>query len=297
MANKLTVEVVAVCGLVALGVGLYYHVQLNRSREAVLALQQGAAQLDGKMQAVSAQRAKAEAQVAAAKAAAEQKAASGAPAAAGPRESPNDILMREMTENPEMRQALGKYFIAGYRLHYAQLARMAGFSEAQMSQLADANFKKWSDQLDLTQAIRLSGDSGNSDTNVAQRALQQKISDAFDEAVRGAVGQAGFQQVQDFDRTYSARTMANQVAAGAASGAAPLTADQTDQLARLIADGSPDYRQGNGVNVDKLDWDKVMAQATTLLSPEQMTALNSIHATQDLQAITGLYLIDRRSQP
>jgi len=295
MANKFTIELAAACGLLALGVGIYYHVQLVKSQRAAEGLKLEYAQSDARLKALSEQRAKVDAEAAAAKETASHKVANG-DAAGGSRPTigAGDSFLREATENPELRQILSKYFNAEIHLHYIQLAKDMGLSSDQMSQLADAYFKKWSDQLDLAQAKQLSGDNSDPGANEAYRALMQKVGAAYDDAVRGVVGDAGFQRIHEFDRSYSARSIAYQVAAGAASGGEPLTSEQTDQLLQLVADGSPDYRNGGNVNLGKLDWDRVMTRATTMFSSAQLRSLNAIHAGQDMQSVSTLYLNDQR---
>jgi hypothetical protein len=297
MANKLTIGLVAACGLLALGVGLYYHAELVKSQRAAQRLELEYTQSDARLKALSDQRVKVDAAVAAAKEAASRETAK-ADAAGGSRATigAGNTFLSEATENPELRQALGKYFNAEFHLHYLQLAKMMGLSDDQMNQLADAYFKRWSDQTDLSQARQLSGDNSDSGANAAYQTLAQKVSAAYDDAVRGVVGDAGFQQIHDFDRTYSARTIAYQVAADAAASSAPLTPEQTDQLLQLVADGSPEYRSGGNVNPSKLDWDRVMTQATGMFSPAQLRSLNAIHAGQDMQSLSMLYLANQRPQ-
>ena len=60
----------AACGLLALGVGLYYHVQLAKSQRAAQGLELQFAQSDAKLKALSEERVKVDAAAAAAKEAA-----------------------------------------------------------------------------------------------------------------------------------------------------------------------------------------------------------------------------------
>jgi len=297
MANKFTIGLVAACGLIALGVGLYYHVQLVRSQRAARGLELEYAQSDARLRAVSDQRAKVDAALAAAQEAASHKTAQAdAPEGSRATIGAGDAFLRAATENSELRQALSNYFSAEFHIHYIQLAKIMGLSEAQMNQLADAYFKRWSDQADLSRARQLNGGNADSGADEAYQTLVRKVSAAYDDAVRGVVGDAGYQQIHDFDRTYPARTLAYQIAADAAASSAPLTPEQTDQLLQLVADGSPSYRTGGNVDLFRLDWDKVMTRATAMFSPAQLRSLNAIHASQDMQSVTALYMIAQRPQ-
>jgi len=77
-------------------------------------------------------------------------------------------------------------------------------------------------------------------------------------------------QFQAYSQTISARSFAENVASNLYYTATPLTPQQGDQLAQLVANNLP--RTGN-MSPSNINWDSVLAQAPTILSASQMAVL------------------------
>jgi RNA polymerase sigma factor (sigma-70 family) len=90
------------------------------------------------------------------------------------------------------------------------------------------------------------------------------------------LGAQAYQQYQDYNRAMPAQNVAIQVATESAYASAPLTLDQVNQLAQIVADNSASYHNGNNVNLDEVDWGSVLTQAAAIgLSPAQTQKLQS----------------------
>ncbi|HEX3729612.1 MAG TPA: RNA polymerase sigma factor [Opitutaceae bacterium] len=80
---------------------------------------------------------------------------------------------------------------------------------------------------------------------------------------------------RDLMRTSDPRNIATDLSAAALAQDAPLNSAQVQQVARILAQNSPDYQQGRSAEVATIDWDAAMAQAQGVLSPVQQAALNA----------------------
>ena len=67
-----------------------------------------------------------------------------------------------------------------------------------------------------------------------------------------------------------------QIAAKAGLDSAPLSAEQTAQLAQIVTANSPAYAAGKTVNVNTVDWTATLGQANALLSPAQAQAAQRV---------------------
>jgi RNA polymerase sigma factor (sigma-70 family) len=274
MASKLTIGIVAACGLLALGSGVYYREQAQASGPWRLALERACTQLEAALQGLPEERAREAARIASLKTA--PPAAGGGPAMAAPDPLLSSALEAELAENPQLRLAFAKSFLNDYRAHYGSLAEQLGWSAAQMDQAGRLELKLRSDFFDLEHAARLMGKDPA--TDAAVRSMEQQLQQASEAAVAGVIGQDGLGQQQEYDRSFAARDIASQVAAGSFYGAAPLGPAQADALTHLLMNGSAAFQQGGKLEPDTIDWDGVLAQATGVLPAPQVAALRAYHA-------------------
>jgi hypothetical protein len=83
----------------------------------------------------------------------------------------------------------------------------------------------------------------------------------------------GEQPYRELVRTFDSRNITGDLAAAGVDESVPLTAVQARQMAQIIADNSPSYRQGGNAGAASINWDGVEAQAQGLLSPAQQAVL------------------------
>jgi RNA polymerase sigma factor (sigma-70 family) len=95
------------------------------------------------------------------------------------------------------------------------------------------------------------------------------------------LGDERYRHYREFDRVNGARRLAEEVARSSYYAESPLTSGQAQALVALIVRNGPNYRAGDfmaGRNsgLVNLDWDKVLAEAGTLLAAPQVATLAAI---------------------
>lgn len=169
------------------------------------------------------------------------------------------------------------FFLAGRRADlaakYGPLIRALRLTPEAAAKFQDAFIRKEEDQMDLAALLRMPGGETNSK---ALMEFQAKSQADYEANQRAVLGDAGYQQLQDYERTSSTRSMVSAVAGVAAVERAPFTPQQADELVQAIAGASENYRKGYQANHNDVDWRAVEAQARTILSPEQFTIFTTM---------------------
>ena len=137
----------------------------------------------------------------------------------------------------------------------------------------DAFIRLEEDRMDLAAVLRTQGTEANSRSVIE---LQAKAQADYEASQRALLGEAGYQQLKDFERTSSTRGMVSAVAGVAAVESVPFTPQQADALVQAIANASENYRKGYQANHNDVDWSAVEAQARTILSPEQFAVFTTM---------------------
>jgi len=99
-----------------------------------------------------------------------------------------------------------------------------------------------------------------------------------DDQLQAIFGQQGFQQYQDYNRMMDANGFAVNVQSMSGYAGAPLSTDQEQQLAQIVANNDSNYTGGKPLQLNAVNWANVEAQAQTLLSPAQWAAAQIILA-------------------
>jgi RNA polymerase sigma factor (sigma-70 family) len=101
------------------------------------------------------------------------------------------------------------------------------------------------------------------------------------ERLRAVLGDVGYERFSDFQRTYQARFLAEEVVRSANASGAALTAPQARQLVETFARHSPDYRAGRGVQLSNFDWDAALRATGGILNVQQQRAVVAIRAQRE----------------
>ena len=111
------------------------------------------------------------------------------------------------------------------------------------------------------------------EVNVGDRTRQQ-----IDDQIQELLGPDGFAQYEDYTRTLRSgkRRVTEQIIRADYFSAAPLTTEQAQRLTDIVAQNSPEFRQGRYVNPANLDWDKTLAAAATVLGERQLATLAAL---------------------
>lgn len=169
------------------------------------------------------------------------------------------------------------FFLASRRADlaakYGPLIRALKLTPEAAAKFKDAFIRLEEDRMDLTAVLRSQEVEANAQS-VAK--LQAEAQVAYEASQRTLLGEAGYRQLQDYERTSSTRGMVSAIAGVAAVERAPFTTQQADALVQAIANASENYRKGYQANHNDVDWGAVEAQARTILSPEQFAVLTTM---------------------
>jgi hypothetical protein len=175
------------------------------------------------------------------------------------------------------------FFLASRRSELAQkygpFYRRLQLSAAQVAQFQGNMIKLQEAEMDLTDVL------GRDVTGANRSAVAKLLAGArrdYDEAQRALLGEAGYAEFQDYERTSSYRAVVSAVAGVAALERVPFSAEQADRLVAAIAENSDSYRHGGRPGPD-IDWEAVVDRARGMLSPAQF----GIFCTMDPGSTTG----------
>jgi hypothetical protein len=162
----------------------------------------------------------------------------------------------------------------GNRRRFAPLFRRLGFAAPQQEEFIAHLAKRDERHDDLNAAARAQGIDLN-DPGLVR--LRGELYRDYEQAQRGLLGELGYVQLQEFERTAGLRSTVGSLAGLAAIEGVPLTMAQTEQLVLALAACSPGYGRGGAASVSDLDWNAVPAALAKVLTPEQRALL----ATQE----------------
>jgi len=174
--------------------------------------------------------------------------------------------------NPKLFTLYLRYYRAMVGQDFNALYRRLGLSPQQTDEFE----KLATDHQDATftlEAIALS--EGLKDSDPAIATLQQQENDALHSGLIALLGESGYAQFQQAARLEPVWPLVNDLATRVALTATPLSESQRAELAQIIANASPKYRNGGTADADraKLDWDEAIPQAQAILSESQLSVL------------------------
>lgn len=170
------------------------------------------------------------------------------------------------------------YWLASQRSQvvakYRAFVRQAGLSAEQIEAFYDALIKRDEQVMDVSSIIRK---QGLAQPDEATAKLLAKADTDLKDAQRALLGEEGFRQLTEYNRTSWLRELVNGIVGGAVVVARePLTAQQAEQLLQVMANASPSYQRGGSAGTSDVDWDIVDAQARAFLSPAQYALLTTM---------------------
>ena len=248
-----------------------------------------------------------------------------AAAAAKPAEPPaasrapsQGAAMDYVLEHPETHATFVQHQELRIKAHFDRFFRTAGLSAEQQEQVVRTLTASLADELDFMGALRAQGlGVGNMPQDPEERARLESLirekKQASQANLRVLLGDERFQQFAKYSSTVPERNVADQLVSQLYDTAEPLTAQQANQLAQVLAQNrftpqsSPSptstlngtfitpqaisgrvgqAMQQGGMNL--LDWqapvtDAAIARAESLLSPAQLAALKQLQAQQVTQ--------------
>jgi hypothetical protein len=280
--------ILALCALIAvlLGIGgTAYEVRAARMREAALAsANQDLAADQAKLRTLAQSEQAAEKKVADLRAAeVARQAAQAAAAQSASGEGPGrGSLARQKSDGqkflaayPQVHDLLIAVGKSQFERAYASFFKSANLTPEQISQLESGTMDTWIQSIAIT----------------PQGGIRPTVTQLPADQATAIIGAAAYQQMQDYARLLAAQNVAIQVATESGYASAPLSQDQANQLAQIVANNSPAYQSGNAVNLRAVDWNTVLTQAAGAgLSPIQAQALqNQVQRLQYQLALSQAY--------
>jgi RNA polymerase sigma factor (sigma-70 family) len=197
-----------------------------------------------------------------------------------------------LAAHPEARPLLEQVLRNYVAVRYGPFLRSLGLAPAQIEQIE-------SRLMETDPGIVIPSKSGDPlDFSLTDNAPQSK--EEMQDQMREAMGDSIYQQFRSYasnrDRLNGAQMVADRVASDTYFTATPLTGNQAGQLLQILANNNPNYQNGGTTNqMASFDWDAVLSQAKEVLSPAQLSSLESFQAMQAYQ--TALQAAQQRTQP
>ena len=233
-------------------------------------------------------------------------AAAGEADAEGPGENPANRRggrfgnFMALSQNPEFQKLLAIQMKGRISQTYGPLFKALNLSPEQLTQFQGLLADKQQALVDVMQAAREQGINPREDPEGFKTLVNQAESQA-DQSIQQALGDAGFQQYQQYQQSLPERNTVNSLQQQLSYTQTPLTDDEANQMIALLSQTQPE-RAGNGTagvnnggnpgpglgalmnggGTAKVT-DAALAQAAGVLSAPQISALQQIQLQQQAQ--------------
>jgi hypothetical protein len=206
----------------------------------------------------------------------------------------------ELSGNPEFQRLLSIQMKGRIDQTYAALYKALNLSPQQLTQFQSLLAEKQQSLMDVMQAAQAQGMSPRTDPDGIKTLMSQAVSQV-DANIQQALGDAGYQQYQQFQQTLPERNVVNSLQQSLSYTQTPLTDDEANQMISLLAQTQP-QRAGNGTagtsnggdsgpgplsilngGGNAKVTDDSLTQAQGVLSAPQLSALQQIQQQQQAQ--------------
>ena len=206
----------------------------------------------------------------------------------------------ELAGNPEFQRLLAIQMKGRISQTYGPLFKALNLSPDQLAQFQSLLADKQQSLMDVMQAAREQGINPRSDPAGFQALANQAIAQV-DASIQQTLGDAAFQQYQQFQQTLPERNVVNSLQQQLSYTQTPLTDDEASQMVALLAQNQP-QRAGNGTSGTTNGGDAgpgimslvngggnarvtndAITQAQGVLSAPQVSALQQIQQQQQAQ--------------
>jgi len=290
--TKLSIGLAA-AGILAVGTGAFYAVQTARAEALLASLDRDAdgmlarlRELQRRIAAAGAVK-PAAAAITAVPAAATAVASVAAPAAQGvtaeqaQEVAVKNVIRRNLFANPQFNQLKVQRGVNDLGTTWRLFCRSLGLSAEKTAQFESVLANSVADAWRERATSQTEGRDRN-DPVRQQREEQARV--RLEDNLRGLLGEAGLQRFLDYERASAATDFTWALATRVYLTETPLTSEQAVQVTDILMRHSPDFRDGKGVNLTRLEWDKALAAAQGILAPLQFGALQGLRAQQDYYA-------------
>jgi hypothetical protein len=169
-----------------------------------------------------------------------------------------------------------------------------GLNTQQIAEFESLETEHWLRVEDIVATAR-AGSLRPSDPAIV--ALHKEESTRFNQAQKALLGESGFNNLREYQRTLPARALTSALA-GNVFYSDPLTPQQGEQLTRILASNSATYAKGDVARMADLESGITLAQAQTVLSPEQFAVFKRTYlASQAGQKLSPLLAAASKTAP
>lgn len=185
--------------------------------------------------------------------------------------------------DPEYAEAMSLQQRSRLDRTYADLFAQLDLPPATLAKLQDLLVEKQNTARDVFTAAREEG-FGREDRDEI-RALMQQTQAEIDTDIAAAIGQSGFEALQNYEQTGSQRALVGQFESRLSYSSTPLNSTQAQALTTILADTAPEQNRGRGgdsqfggggVSIT----DEAIARAQGVLSGSQLQSLQDLQAEQ-----------------
>ena len=182
--------------------------------------------------------------------------------------------------NPKVTVLQSAAYRANIRNSFWRIYQDLGLTSAQIAQFEELMTARSEIMGDIHAAAAAEG-MDDSEPDIA--ALRQQEDDKFRAEQIALLGDAGYQQLQQFRRVTPVWSFIDGL--NTISPADPLTGRQAQQLAAVLKSASSSYQSGGSAFLDSIDWNAALAEARGILSGSQFDGLKGLGNEYELQEL------------
>jgi len=189
--------------------------------------------------------------------------------------------------NPKVRAAYVRSFRANLTMKFLPLYHKLALSPAQIEKFEDLMTESEQEKLDLQAAAQ---SQGLAVSDPAMAALQQQQNEQLCGGEVELLGNAGYQELQQFDRIQPLEDPITRMAYAVAE-TAPITQSQVDQLLNVLANASGKFQAGGPADPISIDWPTALPQAGQILNVTQYANFKAAAQIAQVMALVNQYYL------
>ena len=218
-------------------------------------------------------------------------------AAAAPPPTSGDLTrdVMAMLNNPDILRAMAIRQKGELNDRYGTFFKKLHFSPAELSQLKDLLVEKQMVTMDVLLAALKRGINPLRNPEEFRQLTQGTQAD-IDDKIKTMLGEKGYAQFQNYQRTQGQRTVVSQLEQNLSYTDAPLTSVQSEQLVEVLTQTTPPRKLlGDiGSSAGSMITDETIARARGILAPAQLQSLREIQQQQQASLQTAKIMFQKR---
>lgn len=155
---------------------------------------------------------------------------------------------------------------------FAPLIESLGLTADQAERFRESAFRRAEQQMDV---LAVAEAHGLTLMDPSIGAIWNKNEQDYQNEQRALLGPEGYEKFREYGRTVDIRNTVRSFVGATTLAGHPLTAAQGEELVRIFADTTPDYRKGGTARGLTVDWEAGIEKARAVVSPEQLQVILS----------------------